>query len=116
VASAEIKRHWDRVAALGCIITGRPATIAHCHGGSMKDCGLHVGVAQKQSDWLVIPLSKELHQGQYGLDTWGDGVRAWESYWGKTQIELLQEVSARLGYDVFERAGVRLATAPVRSL
>jgi len=65
------------------------------------------GMSQKQNHWLTIPLTYEEHLGHMGLDTWSQGVVAWERYWGQTQIELLTEVSARLGYDVFEKAGVK---------
>ena len=108
--SAEHRRHWTKVAELGCIITNQPAEIAHCHGGSMKYLGpdWQPGMGQRQNHWLVIPLSPILHRGAMGLDTWSCGVCAWERYWGQTQLDLLVEVSRRLGYDVFERAGVAL--------
>lgn len=104
----EQKNHWTKVAELGCILTRGPAEIAHCHGGSIKLLGpeFQPGVAQRQNHWLVIPLSPIVHRGTMGLDTWSEGVSAWEDYWGQTQIELLQEVSDRLGYSVFEKAGV----------
>lgn len=105
VATAEIKRHWQRVADLGCIITGQPAEIAHCHAGSMKELGpeWQPGMAQKQSDWLVLPLCPRLHRwGPKSLD--GGNPDEWELLWG-TQMDLLRELSERLGYNVFERAG-----------
>ena len=101
-----IKEHWSAVAELGCILTGQPATIAHCHGGSISDelgPKFRPGMAQRQNHWLVIPLSKELHQGRFGLDT--SSVELWEIRWRK-QTQLLEEVSYKLGYCVFERAGV----------
>lgn len=107
-ATLEITRHWARVAALGCILTRQPATVAHCHGGSVSlllGADYRPGVAQRQNHWLVLPLSRELHQGAYGLDTHPDGVAAWEALHG-TQVRLLEELSWMLGYCVFERAGV----------
>ena len=107
------KAHWDRVAELGCILTRQPATIAHCHGGSIKLLGPDwcPGMSQRQNHWLVIPLSKKLHQGQYGLDTWAEGVEAWEARWGTNQLRLLYQVSELLGYDVYEKAGIDPAFA-----
>ena len=49
-----VKRYKDAVAALGCIITGEPAQLHHPREG--------VGMGQRESDWLVIPLSPELHR------------------------------------------------------
>jgi hypothetical protein len=110
LVTPEQRRHWTKVADLGCILTNQPAEIAHCHGGSMRWLGpdWQPGMAQKQNHWLVIPLSPRLHRGPRGLDTWSNGVEAWERYWGVTQLDLLQEVSRRVGYDVFEKAGVAL--------
>lgn len=100
--------YWSKVAAINCIITAQPATIAHCHGGSMLYLPpeFRPGVAQRQNHWLVIPLDPELHQGQWGLDTHPDGVTAWEKYWRTTQIELLTIVGTRLGVDVWGLAGI----------
>lgn len=106
VVTAEIKQHWERVSELGCIITGQPAEIAHCHGGSISDelpPNFQPGMAQRQKHWLVLPLCPRLHRlGPNSLD--GGSVRDWEKTWG-TQMDFLRELSERLGYDVFERAG-----------
>ena len=101
-----VKEHWNRVANLGCILTGRPAEIAHCHGGSIKLLGseFRPGWGQKQNDWLVIPLAPELHRiGPDSLD--GGSVDAWEVRWD-SQLKLLLELSWQLGYSVFKKAGV----------
>ena len=106
-ATAEIRRHWDRVASLNCILTGRFAEIAHCHSGSMLllPPEFHPGVAQKQNDWLVLPLAPEIHRiGPDSLD--GGSAKDWEAHWGYTQLELLQELSGMLGYSVYEKAGI----------
>lgn len=103
----EIWDHWDRIAGLGCCICERPAEVAHCHGGSISDQldpQYRPGMAQKQNHWLVIPLCPEHHRGNEGLDTYREGVRGWEAKYG-TQIEWLEEVSNRLGYSLFGRAG-----------
>lgn len=101
----EVYDHWDRVASLQCIISAQPAEVAHCHGGSISDIlgkEFRPGVAQKQNHWLVLPLSPRLHRGQYGLDA---NVRLFEEAYGK-QVHLLEELSHRLGYCVFEKAGI----------
>lgn len=105
---AEIRRHHDRVRALGCIITRRPhPTIHHCHGGSVRDVWgsvAAVGMAQRASDWLVIPLDADLHVGARGIDS-GYGVRSWERDFG-LQVDHLIAVNQGLPYDIFERAGL----------
>lgn len=111
MANAEIKRHWDRVAGLDCIVTRQPyPTIHHCKGGSMLliETLQHPGWAQKQNDYLVIPLAAILHTGDFGIDN-GMGpfksVEAWERKFG-TQVEHLDEVCRRLGYNCWKKAGV----------
>lgn len=100
-ATAAQKRHWDAVAAMGCIITGGPATIHHCHGGSMKDRGVHRGAGMKTSNWLVIPLAERLHTGPGGIDGFPrPSVEEWEAKHGR-QADLLDEVARRLGVDVW---------------
>ena len=106
--SARHKEHWDRLSQMGCIITSGPATIAHCHGGSISEMLgplFRPGIAQRQNHWLTIPLVDWLHQGPQGLDTGPAGVTDWEQRWG-LQVHLLEEVSSRLGYCVFEKAGI----------
>lgn len=97
-----IKEHHANVRALGCILTGRrPATLHHVHGGSIKDRGYHVGMGQRQSDALVIPLVAELHSiGSKGIDS-GMGVRTWEATFGK-QADLIDEVGEMVGYSLWE--------------
>jgi hypothetical protein len=90
------------VAALGCIITGLPAQVAHTHGGSVSDVlgpDYRSGMSQRQNHWLVLPLCPELH---LALDR---DVRAWELRW-HSQILLLEELCFRLSYCVFQRAGI----------
>ena len=112
----EIKQHWTRVAALGCIITeSMNPTIHHCHGGSVIERLSKrgsPGMAQKQSDWLVIPLAAELHTGLAGIDS-GMGffktILEWEGFFG-AQADFLDEVGQRLGYSLWEKAGYEPAT------
>jgi hypothetical protein len=103
--NAEIRRHWNAVARLGCLISGRPyPTLHHCHGGSLRDAGIHKGMGQKTSDWLVIPLAAEYHSvAPLGIDAGGMSVVEWEAMF-RTQLSMLHEVSDRLGYDVIAKA------------
>lgn len=65
MALAPVKRYWNKVAAMGCIITGGPAEIAHCHGGSLIEHGRSMGRDYQKAkgkklahmDWLVLPIS-----------------------------------------------------------
>ena len=59
-------KHWkSKVAGLGCILCRHldlgetPATLHHVREGQ--------GMSQRASDWLVIPLCKEHHQGKTGI-------------------------------------------------
>jgi hypothetical protein len=106
MATAEIRRHWDRVAGLGCIVTGvMPATIHHIHGGSVAELGIQKGMGQKPNDWLVIPVCYDLHVGRQGIDS-GVGVRTWEKQYGR-QVDFLDEVCRRLGINVWLKAGIQ---------
>lgn len=106
--SAEIKRHWHRLSfEIGCLISGEtPATIHHCHGGSMKIRGIHVGIGMKSSDWLVIPLAARFHTGEFGIDSGMGkikGVKEWEKAFGN-QADFIDMLSARLKIDLWEKA------------
>lgn len=108
--TAEIQRHWDRVADLGCIVTGnRLVTLHHAHGGSMKERGIHRSTGRKTSDWLVIPLTWNLHVGFQGIDV--IGVLEWEAKYGK-QADMLDAICQRLGVDVWARAAAELKPTP----
>lgn len=113
---AEIEAHHDLVRAMGCLVSGAKegVTLHHCKGGSMREylgCAGSPGGGRKVSDWLVIPLHWRYHTGDFGVDT-GQGVyktkEQWEAAFGK-QIEMLVRVSRHCGYDVFRKAGFRVA-------
>lgn len=57
--SAAEMRHMDRVAALGCLVSGKPATLHHVtasiHGGRIA-----------RSHKRVVPLAPEYHLIQHG--------------------------------------------------
>jgi len=103
--TAEIKRHWDKVGQMCCLITNRPGpTLHHCTGGSMTEIIGLTGVALKVSDWLVIPLDALMHTGNQGIDG-SMGVETWEERFGK-QAHHLDEVSRKIGYNVWLKAGI----------
>jgi hypothetical protein len=106
VSTAEIRRHWSRVASLGCLVSHRPhPTLHHVHGGSVRAAGVTRGKGQKTSDWLVIPLDAEFHTGRFGIDSGSYTVEEWEATFGR-QAEYVDEVCARLGVDVWAKAGI----------
>jgi hypothetical protein len=104
MATAEVKRYWSRVAELGCVCCGRPAELAHAHGGSLLDLGYYRAKGRKPSDWLVLPICPEHHRDVYrgGLDR---DVRMWEDRWGD-QVVYLRWLRTKLGVDVFAKAGI----------
>jgi hypothetical protein len=76
------RERWGRIAALGCIICGRPADIHHC---------LITAGCRKNHD-LVIPLCPEHHRhGQYGVSIHA-GKTEFEARFG-TETFLLENVS-----------------------
>jgi len=107
MATAEIKRHWGRVAGLDCLISCRPSpTLHHCHGGSMREAGVMRAKGRKTSNWLVIPIDAEFHTGRLGIDSGGFTVAEWERRFGR-QADFLDKVCALLGVDVWAKAGVK---------
>ncbi len=98
------KAHAAALRALGCVISGlTPVELHHCMGGSMRQFGQLRGVGMRTSDWLQIPLAPRYHTGELGIDALG--IETWERTFAP-QVELLERVSAELGYDVFELAGL----------
>jgi hypothetical protein len=106
MATAEVKRYWSAVAALGCQAcrSDYETTIHHVHGGSCKG---FKGTGMKSSDWLVIGLCFDHHTGKRGIDS-GMGVQTWEGIHGP-QLLMLFRVGLSLGINTFEKAGVDLS-------
>ena len=102
--SARLKRHFDELSDIGCLISCRPnPELHHCKGGSMLTIiGLMHGISSKPNDWLVIPLDHEFHQGECGIER---GVESWERQFG-TQIKLLDRIVVLTGTDVWDMAGL----------
>lgn len=60
----EVNLHEMNLRRLRCMVTNNPAvTLHHCHGGSIKEVGLHVGTGQRQNPFLQIPLHAKYHIG-----------------------------------------------------
>lgn len=103
--SKVLQQHFDAVAALGCIVTGGPATIHHVHGGSVSERLSSMGLdptkglgMRGHSDWLVIPLVLHLHSlGPHAIDG-GMGVKTWEATYGR-QSDMVDRVGQLLGID-----------------
>ncbi len=108
----EIRDHWKRVAALGCVVTfDTLCTIHHVHSGSIREkfgSKAMPGVGQRQNHWLVIPLHPRLHTGVDGVDS-GMGVAKWERTYGRQAHyldQVRQQIKNRHGYDIYEKAGM----------
>lgn len=98
-----VTQHEKNLRELRCAVTRNPqVTLHHCHGGSVKEAGWHVGMGQKQNPFLQIPLKADYHVGSLGIDS-GIGVYTWEKYFG-TQMEHLEWVNGQLDYDIWEQA------------
>ncbi len=114
MSSAPIRRYWTRIVAMGCVVTGGPAEIAHCHGGSLRYRGVELGrdytkakgVKLPYMDWLVLPICPLLHRiAPYSLD---NNVAEWEDRYGP-QTYWLDEMCKRTGVDIWELAVSRHA-------
>lgn len=70
--TAAQRRMWNQIAALGCILCGRPAEIHHCGTG---------GGGRKNHDY-VIPLCPEHHRGVDGIDGGTMSKRNWQQVYG----------------------------------
>lgn len=83
------KEYLASVAALGCIICRRPATIHHIRNGR--------GMGQRAGHRETLPLCAVHHQhGGHGVAIHA-GQKTWEAKYG-TERELLAQVRRELGY------------------
>lgn len=56
----KVEQYKSLVASLGCVVCGKPSSLHH-----PRFC---VGMGQRSSDWLVIPLCPDHHQhGGFGV-------------------------------------------------
>jgi hypothetical protein len=104
--TAEQKRYWTRVAALGCLVCRRPPQIAHMHGPEL--CAIDPALLKPKAKkfrwqhWLVAPLCPEHHW------LFDNRPEAFIVRWGNA-VDLLRQVQSRLGVD-----GIALARAMVK--
>lgn len=98
MATAAVKRYWNRLAAMGCVVTGRPAHIAHVVGKPSVTERIQEpkpkGKKLPRHDWLVVPLAPELH---YLLDY---EPQRFETEYGPV-AKMVDTVADRLGVDVW---------------
>lgn len=90
--------HFARVAQLPCFATGKfPVQLHHPIGGSMVE---RVGVrgTKKHSDYLVLPLHHDAHQGADGVHT--IGVLEWEAKFG-AQAQMIDDLGKLLRLDLW---------------
>lgn len=107
MSTAIVRRYWNALIFDGCIITGREAEIAHAHGGSIVERMQEPKAKGKKLpryDWLVLPLSPELHRiGPLALDL---DVAAWERRNG-TQAEWIDRLAKKHGLPLWALAQSR---------
>lgn len=85
-----------------CIVSGRyPVALHHVIGSSIVERLGRVRGGRKASDWLVLPLHYDYHQGTHGLHT--IGIASWEALHG-TEAELLDQVIGNTGIDAWTQA------------
>ena len=77
-----IKKHLDNVANMGCLVCRSP--FVHLHHIRPKNTGF----GRRTSDWCVIPLCQEHHQGNSGVH---NGKKTFEKRYGE-EIYLLELV------------------------
>ena len=105
----KLKDYWSYLSnEVGCVVCRmRPASIHHCMGGSIADAGITKAASKKNSDWLVLPLCYDHHQGRNGLHQ--IGVRTWEKRFG-LQVTFVVELSRGVSFNLIERTGLLLPT------
>lgn len=104
--TAEQKRHWNRVAAMGCLICQGPAEIAHAHGASIVERMQEPkakGKKLQRMHWLVLPLCPHDGREGNGSASLDDNPRAWEAKHG-TQADWIDILCVRLGIDLWALA------------
>jgi hypothetical protein len=84
MATADVKRYWDRVAALRCVVCYSPAEIAHAHGPSVTLRMMEPKAKGKKLaryDWLVLPLCP--HHHRWNHEALDNNPRRFEECHGK---------------------------------
>ena len=76
-----LQKHMNNVAELGCLVCGRPPHLHH-----IRPKG--TGIGRRSSDYCVIPLCHDHHQGQFSIH---NSKKSFEKKYG-TEEELLKKV------------------------
>ena len=85
MTTREERRHMSRVASMGCLICGGEASLHHIREGQ--------GMSQRASNYLVVPLCRDHHQGKISIHGSPDQFKA---VYG-SEYDLLAETIRRLG-------------------
>lgn len=112
--TAEQRRYWTKVAALGCMICCAPSVIAHAHGGSIvermqepKSKGLKI----RRYHWLVLNLCPFHHiEGPEG-EALDRNVPLWEANNG-SQADHIDRLAARFKLNLWVLASSRKQSLP----
>jgi len=83
-ATAAEKRHMGRVAALGCLVCRRETQLHHIRDG--------VGMSQRSSHYLTIPLCIEHHLGDFSIHK---SPREFKAIYG-SELDMLADTIRRL--------------------
>ena len=83
------RNHMGRIAELPCSLCGSPgpSQVHHLREG--------MGMAQRNSDWITIPLCHDCHQGQDGIH----GTRNLWNIYKKSELDCLADTIRRLTHD-----------------
>lgn len=102
MSTAEIRRYWTKVAALGCVVCDGPAEIAHCAGRPSVIERIQEPKAKGKKlprlDWLVLPLCAFHHRT--GPDALDLSPRSFESRHGPVAWHI-DRIGRQLGVDPF---------------
>ena len=79
-ATKKQRERWNRIAELGCLICGGPATIHH----------LFTGAGGRKNHDRVAPLCWEHHVGREGIDGRVMSKKVWQAkYMSEPEMELM---------------------------
>lgn len=104
----KVSHYHDLLRQMPCVASGQLGVhLHHVIGGSVVG-RLGVRGRRKHSDWLVIPLTEEFHQGQSGIHR--IGVITWEALYGR-QVDHIERLGRVFGVDPFAMAAGESASS-----
>jgi len=107
VSTAAIKRFWNRVVGLGCLVHGHGCEPEICHVIGKPSVTERTkepkprGKKLPRHDWLVIPLCPALHR--LDNDSLDLNAKAFEAEHGPV-ADMVDRIAARLGVPVWDLA------------